>query len=740
MKAKKTIFFSIFMLTVIALLIFITGCVTKKPEVILLNQRGNVVQKFKIFDSLLVGAKTLTPQKRYVFEIVRGDKKITSSVFMSNKLGNIPAIVLWYDIGVDYDLSGNGRLKIKETIGEDYRLVVREQKKQAFEIPFEVHDLKYIPRVYTVDENGNIRSGFRKNESDIYLVGENFPPGSDMRVYLVKAQRTWGNEEKLEDVTSQYKTIQLEERIGSFKILLSARDTLEIGSYDVVIDFFPMDGHYSHSQYPEASDAIWREINSGFVLFSGGGIGHIEQEMACQAPPHDPNNMAVYGAPNPIYRDNFSADEEVWMTIDPYFQGNNLVGKKARVYVVQSKTAQGWDADTSLNDVDGLTGWDETTIQPGCANVNYVPVWLNPSPGDYDVVMDFQLPDGTFNGVYDKGVDIIDMADDMGFNVPNLWVTLDQIKFNHNTSSNQNDAITIKQNGSTGISAPEWTKTGIAKPAAYVKDKSIVIRARFTAHSSVTSAKIKANGGGVLGDLGEITVTFSGGISDFFTFTPANKIPNYVGYKYITWNWKYRDVNNSGYAETEAATSRNKIYIVYADPQSPMTVPWVDGVLEKACSWANNESVEADIVAELTDGAFYSTGKTYFGGNSHSPGSTFYLTSFLSENWADCRDMSAYLHVLCRAVGVAPTQMLRIQGLFDTKPILPIGNTSWGSTSWNFHRVGYYLNKVYDACLKLNQSSPVIPKSMNVNGNYKSGLYDSGTWNPLTPFDITTIY
>jgi hypothetical protein len=708
----------------------------KRPKLVLMNQRGDIVSNFNISDSVFIGVKNLIPHRRYSIRILQDNSEIASSHFEANASGEISPNILWYDVGIVYDAKGNGRLNVEKTIDSRYVVEVRAKEKLILKASFKIFDLAYIPRIFVTDEEGNIRTSFLKGESQIYLRGENFPPGVPLRAYLVKAQRTWENNDELNDVSGEYRQVKLDSRVTSFKDILLAKRDLGVGSYDVVVDFSPMDGHFSRSAISEASDVISKYSMSGFVLYDE-GVGHIEQDMACQAPAHDPVTMAVYGAPNPIYRNSFSADEEIWMTIDPYFKGNNLVGKKARIYVVKHKTAAQWDTNNSLMDESG--GWEETTIQPGCANVNYIPIWLNPKIDDYDVVMDFQLPDGMYNGVYDKGIDIVDMADDVGFTIPSSWVTLNQIKFNHDLTSNLSDGITIKQNNSVNITAPEWTKTGKAQSVAYVRDKSVAIKARFTANSSVTSAKIRAIGGSPLGDLGEVTVNFSGGVSNYVSFYPANKTPNQVDFRYLTWKWKYRDANGSGSTEVEMATSSNKTFIVLSNPLAPMQAPWVDGILERACLWAKGENIEANIVAKLTDNAYYYTGKTYNGYNSHASNSIFNLTTFLQATWADCQDMSAYLHVLCRALGISTT-MLRIGGGFDTKPILAIGNTVWNDTTWNFHRVGSYNTKVYDACLMLNQSSPIVPKDMDVNGNYKAGLYDSGTWSPGTPFDITNIY
>ena len=89
-----------------------------------------------------------------------------------------------------------------------------------------------------------------------------------------------------------------------------------------------------------------------------------------------------------------------------------------------------------------------------------------------------------------------------------------------------------------------------------------------------------------------------------------------------------------------------------------------------------------------------------------------------------------------RALGGAVTQARRIEGPFYYKSIDPVGSPGWGTGQWTFHQVTHYSN-VYDSCLRLDQANPRIPRGEDVDGTYKADLFDSGTWDPWTPFDYT---
>ncbi len=181
-----------------------------------------------------------------------------------------------------------------------------------------------------------------------------------------------------------------------------------------------------------------------------------------------------------------------------------------------------------------------------------------------------------------------------------------------------------------------------------------------------------------------------------------------------------------------------------------MAEPWTE-VLDYACDWASGKTSEASAVKKITEKAYTNLGKIYKGNDTHAEAPYFNLTLFFAQNWADCRDMSAVVQVFTRAIGGTSTKVRRIDGDFSfyfdgdeyqgfkTHPILAIGESQWNYQIWAFHQVGY-LNNVYDACLKLKQSSPRIPVNENINGSYKNDLFDLGGWHPQSTLSYTNVY
>ena len=303
--------------------------------------------------------------------------------------------------------------------------------------------------------------------------------------------------------------------------------------------------------------------------------------------------------------------------------------------------------------------------------------------------------------------------------------------------------VTIQENGEI-INAPQWNIwsqwKGRSKPVAYMRNSSVQIWAKFVAEKSITQATIWAESGDVLGNLAQVTVDFVNGTSQYYKFTPENLAPNYLSKDVLKFQWRaIVDVS-----EQWLNTSEHIMYTILDNPVAPMETPWVK-VLDKACQWGQGSLSEAEAAEAISIQEYIELDmeKTYYGGSTHAAGTTFYLNDFLNDTWGDCRDISAYYHILCRAVGISSAKVRRISywtSYFCYKPILPFGYTSWSSGCWNFHQVGWY-NNVYDPCIMVDQSDPKYPMDMDINGDYKYYVYDYGTWDTSeSPFMYSSVY
>jgi hypothetical protein len=288
-------------------------------------------------------------------------------------------------------------------------------------------------------------------------------------------------------------------------------------------------------------------------------------------------------------------------------------------------------------------------------------------------------------------------------------------------------------------------------PACYTANRAVTVKARLVVQpASVTNAAIWAvstDTDGSLGDVVKTNVTFFGGVSrpEYMTFHVSGHTPNCV--KKTTTDmlqWKMGNVNNSGSAACDLNSSGSHIvYTVLSDPVAPWnnTVTnqknaWTV-ILNYVCDWASTGADEADIVTKITTSAYSGFGKTYDWSQSHTYGTHCDLRAMLSDSVVDCRDMSAVVQLFSSILGGSTVQVRRVDGPFDYKHILAIGSSTWAGGGWNFHQFGWHADTVNDACVKLKESASYVPVHDSLNGNYKTNLFESGTWSPLSPHTIT---
>jgi hypothetical protein len=387
---------------------------------------------------------------------------------------------------------------------------------------------------------------------------------------------------------------------------------------------------------------------------------HMEAKLACQAPPQDLSGMVI-GAPTPTYKDVFSANEQVWVAVNPYIGGGSFAYKEARLYVVNHRKKTDWHDGASLNDVSG--GYEAVIIKPGNANLNYTRVWNSPSVREegYDVVVDF----APF-GIYDKGQDIVDGLNKTGFHVPELWVCLESVSFNHDPDSSSSDAINIRMSCTEDVHVPEWKKAQKSYPAAYIKKSKITVKAVFSAAPGVTSARIKAvTRMGRLKNILAETVSFNNGTSGPVYFEVASHTPTRIKSFIQEWQWYCDDVNGSRFPKIHLGDSGNKVFVVLEQPQAPWTTtgqtePWVDA-LEISCWWARGTRTPEDAAAKIAKQLFKNVGGLYDNewGMPYYPYSfdfsQFALTDFLANipdvGLVNCYDMGKSLVTLSNALG-----------------------------------------------------------------------------------------
>jgi len=317
------------------------------------------------------------------------------------------------------------------------------------------------------------------------------------------------------------------------------------------------------------------------------------------------------------------------------------------------------------------------------------------------------------------------------------------ISFNHDTSALTMDAMNVRKNFATAISAPEWTAGKTAptdSPAAYaIKEthgQTITVKAKFTiSPTSATQAEIKAEGGGVLGALDPQTVAFSGGVSvpEFVSFELRHHTIGNDGIKLedITWNWKYRCC---GGCEWEPlATTHHRIYVVLEEPKLPWKQqpspsdqnPWTEA-LDYACVWAGGKKTRDDAATAITEAVNSSLGLVYDNalGASHYTSANlaiFELTQFIAYlkngtglgHIVNCTDCATITTTFSNLVG-CDLHASKMGSYFDLTPFRGIGAATFGcpgfGCSFSFHEVAWKgghgnADPLFDACLRVDGDS-----------------------------------
>jgi hypothetical protein len=447
-------------------------------------------------------------------------------------------------------------------------------------------------------------------------------------------------------------------------------------------------------------------------------IKHNAHQLACQAPPVDGTTGKLIEPIKPIYRDSFSPIEAIWVPVDINFFGEQK--KHVRLYVIHRTTGDLID-ETELIDVSG--GYEEYVITPESKGLIYIKVWEIPivHPNGYDVIVDFPPL-----GKYDKGKDIIDgipkkdAITQRGFVVPEQWVCLESISFNHTPNCNYFDAIDVRHNENIDIAPPEWEKGNNTLPAVYIKNRSIKIKAVFSASTNLDTVEIGAFR--CLGRLGNVIknekVKFeeSDGIKKYRTgealFQVYLPTPCEITSFYQEWEWYFK--SESSDKIQFIGNSRNKIFVILAQPQSPWKTegdfkPWTE-LLNLVCVWAKDETTPEGAAEEIThhlcnqENWIYQINPSYT--ESLKDGDFFlrrFLTKFLKKTRnfkvCNCADMGKAMVTFANVVGCGSSYRYCLKFGSARNCLRKCGKDEWqcverGNT---YHAFGSIGDKIFDA-------------------------------------------
>jgi len=211
-------------------------------------------------------------------------------------------------------------------------------------------------------------------------------------------------------------------------------------------------------------------------------------------------------------------------------------------------------------------------------------------------------------------------------NEPEYLVRLESVSFNHTPNCGYYDAIDISQKSKIDeeygerIRPPEWgrEKKNNPLPAAYIKNRCITIKATFSASTNLNGVIIGADTcSGRLGNVVEKVVDIDqhNTVNNYKSWEFQVKLPTpgEITSFYQEWAWYYKLKNSTRFHFI--GNSRNKIFIILAQPQSPWntggkSTPWTE-VLDFACTWAHGETTPEKAATKITYYLYHHVGAIY---------------------------------------------------------------------------------------------------------------------------------
>lgn len=395
-----------------------------------------------IGDALLVAARGLAPAAAHAIEVSDDQGLLFTSVLMTDRYGRLPESVLWPQFGLD-DPRSDAIFTVAEADetwrGKEISVRIRygEQEITRGKIKVGAFDRPFI---LNTDENGRMLNGFVDGEAAVAVEVHNLDHEGDVRAFLVPRQSDWRPGDHIEPVTLRDGAPAVGDgtvdAAGRARIVVAAPGALAPGAYDFVVRPVRYGFEDDEDMVLRRSDLVTR-FATGVVIREEFWRSKVVQFGCVNMMPLAGRSLS--GAPYFRYADAFAEGEDVWLAADPGALPPVNVGKMVAAYVVASKTAAQWNADTSLNHL-GILGGNGSVLrfktQAGCVNANKILVWAAASaPGAYDVVLDFGnnqsdpslfVPDNAYNAATPPAVgDFIDGYMVPGFRIvkdPGVWV------------------------------------------------------------------------------------------------------------------------------------------------------------------------------------------------------------------------------------------------------------------------------------------------------------------------------
>lgn len=402
-----------------------------EPAMELFGDDGTARDALGVGETLTVRARGLRPGRAHELVLSANGRRLFTSTLMADRYGEIDSTVLWPQIGLD-DPNSERRFTPEEADarwqGTAFRLEVAIDEEPVLATECSITSSPRAPVVIASEEDGRLLNGFEAGTQPLRLTLYRLPFSGEARIFMVPRQHDWSVGDAFAPVTLTngelaVRDVDLQEGVQQ-TIEFARAEELSPGAYDFIVR--PLRYGFEEDELLAVlrTDIIGSRRVTGLVIrenFRGAKpvLGGCVNMIPI-------SGRRVLESPYFRYGDAFTIDEDVWAGLDPGIVDAGNIGKMCALYVIQSKDAAGWGADTGLDHLPVLGGNVATIkrkVQAGCMNANATLVWPAANqPGEYDIVADFgnNTPDASLfvaDHSYDTPLDIIDGYFVAGFRV-----------------------------------------------------------------------------------------------------------------------------------------------------------------------------------------------------------------------------------------------------------------------------------------------------------------------------------
>lgn len=319
-------------------------------------------------------------------------------------------------------------------------------------------------------------------------------------------------------------------------------------------------------------------------------------------------------------------------------------------------------------------------------------------------------------------------------------VKLKEFLFNHDTAAATADALNIRKSFTDALQLPEYVAGTRNGSAAYVRDKTVTVKAKFEVlPGGITGAKIAGRGmkadkvtaddGMPLGDMTEKTVAFTSGVTALEELTPTKKTPDAVDYSEKNWDWVISEVNGVNIGKVVIDRSAgHPIYTIWDDPKAPWTQtvgdklnPWVSALELAIKKPGTSMQNDTGALGKTTGYLFSGHGLVYDtiqGAPNYNKGAMD-MTGYISKtagNTVNCYDQAGAVGSLARVIGInSELRFMQPFGYLNVIDLVGVGKCN----------NPFYSNTDPSICPPAAQGKPVVGVDDNRTGfgNHMYVLY-----------------